>query len=73
MTTPEDIAALEANIKHLERELKNAQMTLRDQFAMAAMQGHIAGCLTSRLTDDEFDTASVAYIYADAMMEARNG
>ena len=64
MTTDTDM--LEANIKNLERENRELRMTLRDQFAMAA--------LTGLLADGSFSAnyhAGQAYLVADTMLEAR--
>lgn len=41
------------------------QTTLRDQFAMAALQHDMCNCLNSK------DAAEIAYLIADAMLEAR--
>lgn len=47
-------------------------ITLRDQFAMIAMQGHCASDVTILWqTQDHQDVARLAYLLADAMMEAR--
>jgi hypothetical protein len=50
----------------LRKEVHKAKVTLRDQFAMAALQGII-------VTDREYSGKSAEYAYhiADAMMEAR--
>lgn len=40
-------------------------LTLRDQFAMAALQHYMCNCLNSK------DAAEIAYLIADAMLEAR--
>ena len=45
-------------------------MTMRDQFAMAAMQGYCSDP-DWRLDMDFSDTAHAAYSVADAMMKAR--
>jgi len=45
-------------------------MTLRDYFAAKAMQALLART-SYHVEDDEADIATVAYDYADAMMEAR--
>jgi hypothetical protein len=62
-----------------EKELKIAKMTLRDQFAMAAMQGltsnseySISRADAEKHGSGEAVTAYYAYAQADAMMEARN-
>lgn len=46
-------------------------VTLRDQFAMAALTGICGSHLLSSEADDD-DLAEAAYSLADAMMEARN-
>ena len=64
----DEIEMLEINLRRTERELSSAKMTLRDQFAIGAMQA-----ITS--WDREFsweEIAELAYSMADAMMEARN-
>ena len=58
--TKQRISELEAEIVRL----KEAQPTLRDQFAMAAL-----ATIGAMLSDD---MAECAYEIADAMMEARN-
>lgn len=45
--------------------------TLRDQFAMAAMQGILASCQGPAWGKDVFPIGESAYAYADLMMEAR--
>jgi hypothetical protein len=45
--------------------------TMRDQFAMAAMQGMLASCHGPAWGKDVFPLADSAYAYADQMMEAR--
>lgn len=53
------------------------EMTLRDQFAMAALQGMLAGRELPKSTRGGIeyiivnDRAIVAYAFADAMLEAR--
>lgn len=49
-------------------------MTLRDYFAMKAMQGALAGTMvdgTRMVAGDEKKIANIAYLLADAMLEAR--
>ena len=58
--TKQRISELEAEIVRL----KEAQPTLRDQFAMAAL-----ATIGAMISDD---MAECAYEIADAMMEARN-
>ena len=63
--TKQRISELEAEIVRL----KEAQPTLRDQFAMAAL----TGLLSDNQYDDEPDrVCEITYLYADLMMEARN-
>jgi hypothetical protein len=65
--TKQRIGDLEAEIARL----KAAQLTLRDQFAMAAM--HVVGANTAwQRPIDGLEAAQTAYRIADAMMEARN-
>ena len=63
--TKQRISELEAEIVRL----KEAQPTLRDQFAMAALTGIIP---LVKKDDDMADVAKEAYHYADFMMEVRN-
>jgi hypothetical protein len=44
-------------------------LTLRDQFAMAALTGMIANPITKRI--EEAGLSKIAYEIADAMLEAR--
>lgn len=60
--TKKRIGDLEAEIARL----KAAQPTLRDQFAMAALTGLLAGTLPTT------HSVGAAYEIADLMMEARN-
>jgi hypothetical protein len=51
-------------------------MTLRDYFAAKAMQGAIAhGLFNAEKGSSSYAeyVATIAYIYADAMLQARNG
>ena len=66
MTTDTDM--LETNIKNLERENRELRMTLRDQFAMAALTGLLAA--TNHI-DSRITTQSRHILIADAMLEAR--
>ena len=63
-----DESAKDSIILHLERELKSAKMTLRDRFAMQAMNGILCG-------QHDFvewsDITADSYALADAMMGAR--
>ena|ERR1700735_5745915 len=45
--------------------------TLRDQFAMAAIQGMLASCHGPAWGKDVFPVGESAYVYADQIMEAR--
>ena len=55
-----------------ENSLSDVGMTLRDYFAAKAMQSYLADrAWQSEIPHSE--TARVAYIVADAMLEARNG
>jgi N-acetylglucosamine-6-phosphate deacetylase len=49
-------------------EINQKTLTIRDRFAIAAMQGLLAGSLVEM---DEQLNAERAYIMADAMLEAR--
>lgn len=59
------------NIKVSYGQLDNPKATLRDQFAMAAMQGILASCHGPAWGKDVFPIGESAYAYADLMMEAR--
>ena len=61
----DDIAAKDALILHLERKLEAAKMTMRDQFAMAALPLCEGRLVTSAI-------ANTAYQLADAMMAERS-
>jgi len=57
---------------HCNKEIcieKLPQPTLRDQFAMAALTGILTAYPDSKCTPEE--KCQDAYIYADAMIEAR--
>lgn len=56
-------------IARLKVERDQWKATLRDQFAMAALQGLLASCLRP----DKARTAEEAYQAADAMLAAREG
>ena len=60
-----DERALELKVESLEREKNGMRETLRDKFAMAAMQAF----LPDFWNDDTF--ARKAYLAADAMLEER--
>jgi hypothetical protein len=56
--------------------IRNPGMDLRDYFAAKAMQGlaaHVTGPSAKHGESPPKSHARVAYEYADAMMEARNG
>lgn len=61
---------LEAQVRFLENELAKAKETLRDQFAMHAMQAMLSSP-NCPMQVDENELADQAYVVADAMMEAR--
>jgi len=65
----------EESIAHLEKELSKAQITLRDQFAMAALTGLTGLNWRTKETSEPTakDHAIQAYKYADAMLAHRNG
>jgi chromosomal replication initiation ATPase DnaA len=69
MTTDTD--TLEANLRNLERENRELKETLRDQFAMAALQGMVAANCTDITPDNIGEACWVCYRMADKMMEAR--
>ena len=77
MTTDTDM--LETNIKNLERENRELRITLRDRFAMAALPEFIVASFIVSSVDAEIDdpevgfslVATLTYMMADAMMEAR--
>ena len=53
------------------KPISEAEATLRDQFAMAALTGICGSHMLSSEADDD-DLAEAAYSLADSMMEARN-
>lgn len=58
-----------------EHEMTKEENNLRDDFAMAAMQGYISGHTAHYGHDNDWPTnalAAEAYKMADAMMKARN-
>lgn len=61
--------AVKLQEKALELQIKN-QPTLRDMFAMAALQGLLANTEVD-LTYSKHNFASLAYSHADDMLEAR--
>lgn len=67
-----DEAIYEIQVRSLEKELASSRLTLRDQFAMAALTGHLASF--GEMEDVYEYASSIAidcYRLADAMMEAR--
>lgn len=62
-------------LAQVETELKrlgyDKVASLRDEFAMAAMQGMLASCNGPAWGNSMFPLAESAYKYADQMMEAR--
>lgn len=62
------IREVEARLRGIDNE--RPKLSIRDQFAMAAMQGQL-----SAIDRDEdwnvFDVSAIAYDMADAMLEAR--
>jgi hypothetical protein len=62
--------------KQMERIIDSMRATLRDRFAMAALQGFLsAGELNQEMTETHEKNAPtfarICYVLADAMMEAR--
>lgn len=68
----EDNVRLSMAISKLERILFD-KPSLRDQFAMAALQGMISATPENASFRDPDLSALEAYTYADAMLKARNG
>lgn len=70
-----DIAVMEAQVMHLERESRELRMTLRDQFAMHIIGGFVSYEPDTVETWQEYidDIAAQAYEIADAMLKARKG
>lgn len=64
-----DVMFLQAKIRGLENEVRKLRETLLDRFAMAAIQGLLAG--TGQLPMDAEQYAEDAYEIADAMMRHR--
>ncbi|WP_306602510.1 hypothetical protein [Azonexus sp.] len=66
-----DIEWLEARIRTLEKDLRLAQQTLRDQFAMAALPGILAyhGVGNDKAGLDA--ALQMAYAYAAVALEVR--
>lgn len=62
----DEIDVLKMNIRHLEAELVKTRLTLRDKFAMAALQGMLA-----KKEWDELYLSEKAYWLADDMMAQR--
>ena len=71
-----DTEFLQAQIRGLENEVRELRETLRDRFALAAMQGLIAYYGDTSYISDA-DSAirlhSAAYDHADEMLHARKG
>jgi len=68
------MSALMEENRNLRVELRQAKESLRDQFAMAALQGIIASLSALPLDDRSTDEALYAvnaYKFADAMLKAR--
>ena len=75
MRTADEIDILEMRIRGLERELRDMRETLRDKFAMAAMN-HIGGLQMAGMNDLTRQAvftsiAQFSYEMADAMLAAR--
>lgn len=69
MIDRDEIESMRATIKHLERENRAMRVTLRDDFAKAALIGILASDVGQNIHQNE--AAECAYAHADAMMEAR--
>jgi len=54
-----------------DRDFTVAEMSMRDYFAAAALQGLIASYGTTVRLPDGKEAAEVAYCYAEAMLKAR--
>lgn len=52
--------------------LADSQVSLRDRFAMTAMQGLLSSCDGPAWGRNAFPVADTAYAYADQMMKARD-
>lgn len=65
-----DCDALEANVRYLEAQLRLARKTLRDEFAMATLQGMLAGRPEGSLPVSVW--VDVAYQAADAALIRRD-
>jgi len=63
---------LESNNKRLERELAEAKMTMRDEFASSAMCAYLFDPSAGWNTEALDNAASAAYRAADAMMKYRS-
>ena len=70
MPWDEEYKSMEAEIATLRAELDEAKITLRDQFAMAALTGQLASRHYHSDSKPNF-SAGIAYRYADAMLAAR--
>lgn len=67
-TEDEELQILRSQVKHYERQCQLLRQTLMDEFAMRAMQGMLAR--TGGYTPEQL--AALAYIIANAMIEASN-
>lgn len=67
------VKELEDNLKTIERGLSKKEMKLRDEFAMAAMQGVQANPCEAACDMTFEQVAEFAYNMADAMLAAREG
>lgn len=68
----------DTQIKEKQARPANNTLTMRDQFAMAALTGMLAysgyeGAGNYHNNSDAFGAAQSAYNYADAMLAARGG
>lgn len=61
-----------SSYEELKNENERLRMTLRDQFAMAALTGILSAPDQYTLTEYEVSAVREAYKCADAMMEARD-
>lgn len=68
-----DDQAKDSIIAHLERELKEARMTMRDRFAEKAIPWVMENCVSDPVRGLTWQqvAADQAYLMADVMMEAR--
>jgi hypothetical protein len=59
--------------REMEAEANQARERLRDEFGMAALHGMLAGTSVNPTVNDKKKYARLAYEWADAMLEAREG